>query len=98
MGSVQVALLGPSAAAVQTRLQEIAGAVEAEVSPFNVIAGFDTDGSTTTHEAISAILAQSLSDDELAARLMAFQDETVNPHEGVRFIVKPENIKDPPVR
>jgi hypothetical protein len=32
----------------------------------------------------------------LAAKLVPFQDETVDPQVGVRFIVGPENTNNPP--
>ncbi len=95
MGSVQVALVGSSRTAVQARLEEIAKAVGADVSPYNVRAGFETNGSRELHNVTSSLTAQSLSDEELAALLLPFQDEGVDTNVGVRFIVSPENIKDP---
>jgi hypothetical protein len=89
MGSVQVALIGPTAAVVRARLEEVAGAVGATLSPFNAMAGFETNGSTTLNNITSTLVAQSLSNDELTALLAPFQDETVDTQIGVRFIVSP---------
>lgn len=95
MGSVQVALIGPTAVAVQARLEEVARTVGAALSPFNPTAGFETNGSITLHKATSTLLAQSLSNDELTAALIPFQNATIDPQVGVRFIVYAENATDP---
>lgn len=98
MGSVQVALVGMSESAVKDRLAKIASEVGADVSPFNATAGFDTSGrpSDTLHRVTSFLQARELSDAELTAKLVPYQDEMIDPHVGVRFIVSPENIKSPP--
>jgi hypothetical protein len=87
MASVQVALKGPSGAAVQARVEDVARRAGLEVSPVNAHASFEAGPSPNPYELIQSLHAPSLSNDELRARLAPFEDEAVDPTVGVRFVV-----------
>jgi hypothetical protein len=89
MATVQVALNGPSPAAVQARLEEVARATELSLSPVSVTASFTVGEPTTGHEITSAIHGLSLSENEIRAKLAPFENEDVDPRTGVRFVVLP---------
>ncbi len=89
MGTVQIALKGPSAAAVQARLEAIARDAGVDLSPFNVTASFVAGAPTTSYEMISALHAPSLDEDEIRAKLAPFENEDADPQVGVRFVVLP---------
>lgn len=89
MASVQVALKGPSAAAVQARLEEIAREAGVDLSPVHATASFTAGTPTTGHEIVSAIHAPSLDEEHLRAKLAPFVDEDADPLVAVRFSVLP---------
>jgi hypothetical protein len=89
MASVQVALKGPSAAAVQARLEEIARDAGVDLSPVQAMAGFTAGTPTTDHEIVSAMHAPALDEDHLRVKLAPFVDEDADPLVAVRFTVLP---------
>jgi hypothetical protein len=87
MASVQVALKGPSGAAVQAKVEDVARQARLDVSPVNAHASFEAGAPTTTYELIQSLHGPSLSNDEIRARLAPFEDEAIDPTVGVRFVV-----------
>lgn len=89
MASLNVALVGPSSAEVQARLQQIAREAEVDLSPFHATASFTAGAPVSTYDMTTTLHAPSLSEDELRAKLEPFVDETADPNVGVRFVLLP---------
>lgn len=87
MASVQVALKGPSDAAVKAKVEDVARQAGLDRSPVNAHASFEAGAPTTTYELIQSLHGPSLSNDEIRTRLAPFEDETADPTVGVRFVV-----------
>jgi hypothetical protein len=87
MASVHVALVGPSAAAVHARLEEIARVAEVSLSPMHATARSTFGAPSSTYDMTTSLHAPSLDDEQLRAKLAPFEDESVDPHVGVRFVL-----------
>ncbi len=87
MASLDVALKGPSQAAVVARLEQIAREAQLDLRPFHATASFTAGAPVSTYEMTTAIHGPSLSEDELRARLGRFVDEASDPQVAVRFVI-----------
>jgi hypothetical protein len=89
MASVEVSLRGPSQAAVQARLEQIAREAEVDLHPLHATASFTAGSPTSTYEMTTALHAAALDEDQLRARLTSFVDEAADPAVAVRFVLLP---------
>ena len=89
MATVTVSLIGPSQAAVQAKLEQVARKAGVHLSPYNVTAQFTAGAPPSTYEMTSSLHAPSLDDAQLRAKLEPFEDETADTHVDVRFVVLP---------
>ncbi len=87
MASVQVALKGPSRAAVQAKIEDVARQAGLDVSPISAVANFVTGAPVDSCELIQSLHGPSLSEDEIRGRLAPLEDETADPTVSVRFVV-----------
>lgn len=87
MASVQVALKGPSRAAIQAKIEDVARQASLDVSPMNAQASFVTGAPAESCELIQSLHCPSLSEDEIRELLAPLEDEDADPAVGVRFVV-----------
>jgi hypothetical protein len=87
MASVRVALKGPSRAAIQAKIEDVARQTGLDVRPMNAEARFEAGAPVDSCELIQSLHGPSLSEDEIRGRLAPFEDEAADPTVGVRFVV-----------
>jgi hypothetical protein len=88
MASVRVALSGPSHAALQARVEQIAREAELRVSPYNQVNEMTSDG-TPTYKSMWWLESSSLDETQLRAALTPFLDEDADPEVDVRVVILP---------
>jgi hypothetical protein len=88
MATVQVALKGPTAAAVKAKAEAVAHETGVSLTPLSATASFEnTGGRHEPVEVIQAFHGHYLDEAQLRAVLAPFEDEDIDPRAGVRVVV-----------